>query len=155
MWKNWHMIFSSLFVCEALLINHWQYFSECRTLSLLWIFKCKNVKRGNLDVPLFSSSKPSVRCVERVTIKCVSKFASSSRRSGPLTGMLFPCIHMNHVSKAWLTFSYMQTFTPYLFFFYLGFLSWTFTIYRTTGERGGYLLNSSLPLPPASQTFRH
>ena len=43
-----------------------------------------------------------------------------------------------------------------LFFFsYLGFLSRTFTIHRTAGEGGGYLFNSSLPLPPASQTLRH
>ena len=39
-------------------------------------------------------------------------------------------------------------------FFYLGFISRTFTIHRTAGEGGGYLLNSSLPLPPASQTLR-
>ena len=41
------------------------------------------------------------------------------------------------------------------FFFYLGFLSRTFTIHRTAGEGGGYLFNSSLPLPPASRTLRH
>ena len=43
----------------------------------------------------------------------------------------------------------------YIFFFYLGFLSRTFTIHGTAGEGGGYLFNSSLPLPPASQTLRH
>ena len=43
----------------------------------------------------------------------------------------------------------------FFFFFYLGFLSRTFTIHRTVGERGGYLFNSSLPVPPASQTLRH
>ena len=37
-------------------------------------------------------------------------------------------------------------------FFYLGFLSRTFT---TAGEGGGYFFDSSLPLPPASQTLRH
>ena len=41
------------------------------------------------------------------------------------------------------------------FFFYLGFLSWTFTNHRTAGEGGGHFFNSSLPLPPASQTLRH
>ena len=41
------------------------------------------------------------------------------------------------------------------FFFCLGFLSRTFTIHGTAGEEGGYLFNSSLPLPPASQTLRH
>ena len=40
-------------------------------------------------------------------------------------------------------------------FFYLGFLSRTFTIHGTAGEGGGYLFNSSLPLPPASRTLRH
>ena len=41
------------------------------------------------------------------------------------------------------------------FFFYVGFLSRTFTNHRTAGEGGGYFINSSLPLPPASQTLRH
>ena len=42
-------------------------------------------------------------------------------------------------------------------FFYLRFLSRTFTIHRTAGEARGYLFNSSpsLPLPSASQTLRH
>ena len=43
----------------------------------------------------------------------------------------------------------------FVFFFYLGFLSRTFTIHRTAGEGGGYFFNSPLPLPPASQTLRH
>ena len=43
----------------------------------------------------------------------------------------------------------------FYFFFYLGFLSRTFTINRTTGEAENYLFNSYLPLPPASQTLRH
>ena len=43
----------------------------------------------------------------------------------------------------------------FFFFFYLDFLSRTFTIHGTAGEGGGYLFNSSLPLPPASQTLRH
>ena len=41
------------------------------------------------------------------------------------------------------------------FFFYLGFLSRTFMIHRTAGEGGGYLFNSFLPLPSASQTFQN
>ena len=40
-------------------------------------------------------------------------------------------------------------------FFYLDFLSRTFTIHKTAGEGRGYLFNFSLPLPPASQTLRH
>ena len=43
----------------------------------------------------------------------------------------------------------------YAFFFYLGFLSQSFTNHRTAGEGGGHFFNSSLPLPHASQTLRH
>ena len=43
----------------------------------------------------------------------------------------------------------------FFFFFYVGFLSRTFTNHRTAGEGGGHFINSSLPLPPASQTLRH
>ena len=39
--------------------------------------------------------------------------------------------------------------------FYLGFLSRTYTIYRTAGEGGASFYNSCLPLQPASQTLRH
>ena len=35
------------------------------------------------------------------------------------------------------------------------FLSRTFTNHRTAGEWGEHFFNSSLPLPPASQTLRH
>ena len=45
--------------------------------------------------------------------------------------------------------------TQTFFFFYLGFLSRPFTNHRTAGEGGGHFFNSSLPLPPASQTLRH
>ena len=41
------------------------------------------------------------------------------------------------------------------FFSYLGFLLETFTNHGTAGEGGGHFFNSSLPLPPASQTLRH
>ena len=40
-------------------------------------------------------------------------------------------------------------------FFYLGFFSQLFTNHRTAGEEGGHFFNSSLPLPPVSQTLRH
>ena len=42
-----------------------------------------------------------------------------------------------------------------MFFFYLGFLSRTFTNHRTAGEGRGHFFNSSLPLSPALQTLRH
>ena len=40
------------------------------------------------------------------------------------------------------------------FFFYLAFLSRTFTNDRIAGEGGGHLFISSLPLPPFSQKLR-
>ena len=43
----------------------------------------------------------------------------------------------------------------YFVFFYLGFLSRTFTIHRTAREWRGCFFKSSLPLPPASQALRH
>ena len=46
-------------------------------------------------------------------------------------------------------------FIYYPFIFYLGFLSWIFTIHSTEGEGGGHFFNSSLPIPHASQTSRH
>ena len=60
------------------------------------------------------------------------------------------------LSKAFDTINHDLLFFFFFFFlFYLGFLSRTFTIHGTAGEGGGYLFNSSLPLPPASQTLRH
>ena len=44
---------------------------------------------------------------------------------------------------------------PYTFFFYLGFVSRTFTIQRSAREGGGHSINSSLPLPSASRALRH
>ena len=40
------------------------------------------------------------------------------------------------------------------FFFDMGFLSRTFMIHMTAGERGGYLFNSFLLRPPVLQTLR-
>ena len=42
-----------------------------------------------------------------------------------------------------------------LFFFYLGFLSRTFTNHWTVGEGGGHFFNSSRPLLPTLRTLRH
>ena len=42
-----------------------------------------------------------------------------------------------------------------LLFFYLGFLSQTFTIHRTAEDGRGYFFKPTLPLPPAQQTLRH
>ena len=53
---------------------------------------------------------------------------------------------------------YLTTYgdkTDHVGFFYLGFLSRTFANRRTEREGGGHFFNSSLPLPPASQTLRY
>ena len=41
------------------------------------------------------------------------------------------------------------------FFFYVDFLSGTFTNHRTAGEGEGYFINFSLLLPPTSRAPRH
>ena len=43
----------------------------------------------------------------------------------------------------------------YYFFFLSGFFLRIFTIHRTAGEVGDYLLTSVLSLQPALQTLRH
>ena len=53
-----------------------------------------------------------------------------------------------------ISFIFHSTFSCN-FFFYLSFLSRTFTIRRTARERGGYFFNSPLPLSPAWETLRH
>ena len=63
------------------------------------------------------------------------------------------------IGKSWLPWlpsnSFYQAKTYGRYFFDLGFLSRTFTIHKRAGEEGGYFFNSSLPLPPVSQTCRH
>ena len=71
-----------------------------------------------------------------------SVMKDSRRSSSTYTESLFL-----HVVKHNLLFLFL--------FFYLAFLSRIFTIHRTAGEGGGYLLIFFLPLPPASQTMRH
>ena len=43
----------------------------------------------------------------------------------------------------------------YCFFFYLGFVSQTFTNHMTAREWGRHSINSSVPLPPVSQILRY
>ena len=59
--------------------------------------------------------------------------------------ILIPCVNA-------LRFNGFVSVNIYVnvFFFYLGFLSRTFSNHRTAGEGGGHFFNSSLPLSPAS-----
>ena len=50
--------------------------------------------------------------------------------------------------------SSLGNYTALFFFSNLGFLSWTFTNHRVASEGRGLLINSSVPLSPASQTLK-
>ena len=63
-------------------------------------------------------------------------------------------IFMFHLSSCFCIALFYQIQCRF-FFFYLSFLSQPFTNHRTAGKGGGHFFNSSLPLPPASQTFRY
>ena len=64
---------------------------------------------------------------------------------------LRPLAHHSHETDPKTLKNYIHV----IFFFYLDFLSGSFTMHRTVQERGCYFFNSSLPLPPASQTLGH
>ena len=54
-----------------------------------------------------------------------------------------------------MNFMRIQSISMNNFFFFLVFLSRTFTNQMTAGEGGGHFINLLLPLPPALWTFRH
>ena len=67
-------------------------------------------------------------------------------------------LHPSYYESLFLHIVKQKSFFFFFFFaifFYLGFLSWIFTIHRTAAKRGGYFFNSSLALPTASHTLRH
>ena len=71
------------------------------------------------------------------------------------TCVIFPCC-VQFLTLFLLSFYIFEKSLPLFFFFsYLGFVSQILTIDRTVGEGGGYLFNSSLPLPPGLQTIIH
>ena len=71
------------------------------------------------------------------------------------TCVIFPCC-VQFLTLFLLSFYIFEKSLPAFFFFsYLGFLSQILTNDRTVGEGGGYLFNSSLPLPPGLQTIIH
>ena len=68
---------------------------------------------------------------------------------------LLCCKYICDIYLSMLDFNGLPIQVQQHIFFLLGFLSRTFTIHRTAEEGGGCQFNSSLPLPPASQTHRH
>ena len=71
------------------------------------------------------------------------------------TCVIFPCC-VQFLTLFLLSFYIFEKSLPAFFFFsYLGFLPQILTNDRTVGEGGGYLFNSSLPLPPGLQTIIH
>ena len=90
----------------------------------------------------------------RVVIICVMRKAKKFVWS---VGKILPVVVLKVKFNLYSNFQ-GKFFLFYLFiyfFFYVGFLSRTFTNHSTAGKGGGYFINSSLPLPPASQTLRH
>ena len=80
-------------------------------LTLFWFeLHIKTHRKYHLTfLPAFQ--QPSVRCCKIVVIEGLSKFMSFLRRIGPLIGMLFRRIDVNHLSKASFNFSYVPVFT--------------------------------------------
>ena len=64
-------------------------------------------------------------------------------------------LHLTQHEKSLSNFKSINTVSKSTFFSIWVFLSRTFTNHRTPGEGGGHFFNSSLPLPPTSQTLRH
>ena len=69
--------------------------------------------------------------------------------------VIFPPCRANTIWYGSDSLTYLCSKIWYFSFFYQDFLSRTFTIYRTAGERGSYFFNSFLPRPLASQTLSH
>ena len=82
----------------------------------------------------------SLHKIPKFHLMCVSTKLSCQKISSNC-GTLCSCIILE---------SRLEIINSFFCFFYLGFLSWTFTIHRTAGKGGVYLFNSI-----ASQTLRH
>ena len=65
------------------------------------------------------------------------------------------CQNMDVELPIYIEKEVILTFNSFYFVFYFGSPSRAFKIHRTVRKGGGCLFNSSLPLPPASQTIRH
>ena len=88
--------------------------------------------------------------------KCKYKHNKKNLKNGELNTEIVSAILNTKTLKMIIDVQVFFCFCCFLFFFfYMAFLSQTFMMYRTAGEGGGYLFNSSLPLPPTSQTLRH
>ena len=59
------------------------------------------------------------------------------------------------MSSEWELYVAAKLLTAFKHLFYLGFLSLTFKIPRAAGKGSGYLFNSPLAAPLASQTLRY
>ena len=90
---------------------------------------------------------PSLREVEHSleTLKNYSLFRKNRGRQ--MIDIIFKFENLLIVEKS-------ENYRQSAIFFSLGFLSRSFANHRTAGEGGGHFFNSSLPLPPSSQTLR-
>ena len=141
--KIFAVLFVNIFIKPFYIIGIFTHFS----ISICINFRC-NIFRifyYFMFGCLFSLVFALLLCVFVNVLHISYLFASFNDYDASLGSISFFHIHTN-IDKDVIFF---------FFFFYLGFLSRTFTIHGTAGEGGGYLFNSSLPLPPASQTLRH
>ena len=131
--------------------------SQCLQILLIR-FPVQTIKRNKAvqDIPNTRAiKKPSTDClIEGLKLYLYnnnSVFANKNllQTNGTATGAPNSCSYAD--------IAVASTMVQYygIFFFYLGFLSRAFTNHRTAREGGGYFFNSSLLLPPASQTLRH
>ena len=106
--------------------------------------------RGSLPRPKFETRGSNKnRICQIYLVGCVAKHQATrkmEKNSDNLNFKVYVEKWKNNIRKYNKVFGFVVCQNS--FFFYLVFLSRTFTLYRTAGEEGGYLVNSSLALSP-------
>ena len=133
-------------------------------LSKCNLFKLHSMKNQDCkvrpEIINVNSNEPVFYPFSFKTSKCSS---SCNNINDPYTKMSVPDVVKDFNVKVFNLMSKTnETISPeniwffcFFVFFYLAFAPRIFTIHRTAGEGGGYLLISFLPLSPISQTLRH
>ena len=113
---------------------------------LFRLFTSRNAKKTQTD-----------QSMPHVFLLCRKKIDPQTFKNGSCKNFFFQCLVIGTTCFDECLLFYVITGRHFfvVVVLCLGFLSRTFTIHRTAGEGRGYLFNSSLPLPPASQTPIH
>ena len=139
--------------------------------SFFWtVFSCIRTEYGDLR----SKSPHSIRIQENRNQKKLRvdfHFIFENRWQISYIWYVFEAVlfHNRYISKKqvntfsdnlWCYITFYNSFSErnfriFFFSFYVGFLSRTFKNHRTAGERRGYFINFSLPLPYFHQLHRH